>query len=265
LDAAFVLVSTGGPLGRGEVLSRNTKTWETSVSINQYNGMVDYYDLLMLGGYYDYDAQAASLKRFLPPGGQILEVGVGTGLLAKKLIDLGYAVTGVDHTRAMLDKARALLGAGASLHEADVVTLNLGRRFDAAVSNGGVWYGVWDGDRYGYCGHLPDVSQVGDSLLCVGRHVVPGGRLVLSLQPRHTDKTMELPEGVLYEQRIIPRGKSVLEKQYLFSRGATRLAYQSLLLAYIDNALFEDAAAAAGFGKPTVTPDRFYLMFEKRR
>ena len=233
------------------------------MSINRYDGLADYYDHLMLGGYYDYEAQASSLAKVLPAGWRVLELGIGTGLLASKLIQRGYDVAGVDHTEAMLNRARALLGADVALFEADVRTLDLGRRFDAAVSNGGVWYGVWGPDTYGYCGHLPDQRQVRQSIRSVGRHVVAGGKLVLSLQDRHVDKKIRLPEGILYQQRIIDLGGGVFEKQYIFSRGRKRLAYQSLTLAYIDNAVFEDAARIAGFAGPTVTADRRYLVFDK--
>jgi SAM-dependent methyltransferase len=41
------------------------------------------------------------------PGGSALDVGCGTGLLAARLADAGYQVTGVDPSNGMLDRMRA--------------------------------------------------------------------------------------------------------------------------------------------------------------
>lgn len=48
------------------------------------------------------DAAIAWLAAALPPGGRVLDLGVGTGRLAIPLADRGHAVTGVDASPAML-------------------------------------------------------------------------------------------------------------------------------------------------------------------
>jgi len=236
-------------------------------SVNRYDEFAAHYDHLMLGGYYDYAAQAASLARVLPAGCRVLEIGVGTGLLARQLLDRGYAVTGMDHTAEMLDRARALLGPDVHLAEADATDFDLDATFDAVVSNGGVWYGVHDGDGFGYCGHLPHAEGVARSLERVAAHVAPAGRLVLSLQDRHHDKTMSLPDEVRYEQRIRPletRGPvEVFVKEYAFSRHGELLGSTRLDLAYIDRTWFEDELARHGFGAPVRTDDRQYVVFAR--
>ena len=163
----------------------------------------------------------------------------------------------------MLERAALLLGEAVSLAQADVTRLDLGETFDAVVSNGGVWYGVRDGSGHGYCGHLPQLEAVRQSVLRVGQHVAPGGALVLSIQDRHADKVMELPDGVTYEQRIEPKGGGVFQKEYIFTRGAERIAYESLDLAYYDSDVFEGFAKEAGLGAPKPTADREYVVFRR--
>jgi ubiquinone/menaquinone biosynthesis C-methylase UbiE len=80
--------------------------------MNQYSGLANYYDLIMTSGYYDYPMIASRAEKILRDRARILEIGVGTGLLADRLTadrpDREF--TGVDFTPAMLDIARQRLG-----------------------------------------------------------------------------------------------------------------------------------------------------------
>jgi SAM-dependent methyltransferase len=72
---------------------------------------------------------------------QILELAVGSGRVAVPLAAAGHEVTGVDSDAAMLDRARAAWervgpgGRGGKLRlvERDLVTLELGARFDLVI------------------------------------------------------------------------------------------------------------------------------------
>lgn len=238
----------------------------TFSSVNHYANLAEYYNNLMLGGYYDYQAQAQTVASLIPPGTPILEVGAGTGLMLKQLMSLGYPVAGIDHTAAMLDQARVLLGPDVPLTEADVTDFDLGQQYGAALSNGGVWYGVrWEDGSFGYCGHLPDPKAVAASLRCVARHIGPGGLLALSIQDAHVDKTMPLPDGVTYEQRIHDKGHGVFDKEYMFVRDSDgqRLCYERLTLCYIDSALFEGEMRSSGFAGPEISEDERYMIFRR--
>jgi SAM-dependent methyltransferase len=55
-------------------------------------------------------AWRAVLRRHLPdPGARVLEAGAGTGAITTLLVDLGYRVTALDLSEAMLDRARQKL------------------------------------------------------------------------------------------------------------------------------------------------------------
>ncbi len=53
---------------------------------------------------------AAELSPYLPAG-PVVELGVGTGIVAKALVDRGFPVLGLDLSAAMLQRARLRLGA----------------------------------------------------------------------------------------------------------------------------------------------------------
>ena len=228
--------------------------------MNQYNDLAGFYDHLMLGGYYDYAAQSAELAEVLPSGARVLEVGVGTGLLAEALLERGFEVVGVDHTEEMLSLARTRLGTEVELYQADVITLDLGQTFDAAISNGGVWYGVFDGSAYGYCGHIPDRDAVARSVHRVMSHLAPSGQLILSVQDVHADKVMQLPDDIEYRQIIRDLGNDDIEKTYVMSRSGEALAHQVLTLSYYPRELFEDTFAEYGFRMQPFAPGDHYLV-----
>ena len=63
------------------------------------------------------DRTAPGILRLLEPvrGGVVLEIGCGSGLLTRHLIDAGHTVIGSDASPAMLELARATLGPGTDL------------------------------------------------------------------------------------------------------------------------------------------------------
>jgi SAM-dependent methyltransferase len=123
-------------------------------------------------------------ERALAPGARVLDVGCGSGLLARKLRDAGYAVQGVDASPAMVELARS--------HEpsADfqVVRLPTGRRpgsegalpaSDAVVSTGHV------------LNYLGTRARIAQALAELARAVRPGGLLALDLM---TERYRERPD-----------------------------------------------------------------------
>jgi demethylmenaquinone methyltransferase/2-methoxy-6-polyprenyl-1,4-benzoquinol methylase len=86
-----------------------------------------------LGGSYDRVGAALSLgqdplwRRFLvsrlPPGGHVLDVATGTGLVADELLERGFRVTGLDQSPEMLAIARRRFGDRVELVEASAESL----------------------------------------------------------------------------------------------------------------------------------------------
>ena len=59
----------------------------------------------------------------LPPGGDVLDVATGTGLVAAELVRRGFEVTGVDQSSEMLAIARRRFGGSVALVEASADSL----------------------------------------------------------------------------------------------------------------------------------------------
>lgn len=69
------------------------------------------------------------VARALAPPATVLELGCGTGRVTRQLLELGYAVTGVDESPDMLAHAPP----EAETVRARIEELDLGRRFDAVL------------------------------------------------------------------------------------------------------------------------------------
>lgn len=120
----------------------------------------------------DVHGEVTFLRGLLPPGGHVLDAGCGTGRIAERLHQDGYAVVGVDADPAMIEVARERAPTVA-WEVTDLAALDLGMRFDVVVMAGNVIPFV-EGSLTDLCARLV-------------AHVVPDGRIVCGygLDRRH--------------------------------------------------------------------------------
>ena len=107
---------------------------------------------------------APLLKR----GGLVLEVGCGSGLLTKRLLEAGHRVVATDASPAMLDLARTELGDRADLRRVTLPDDPLPPA-DAVVGVGHV------------LNYLPDAAAVERALAAIAGALRPGGVLAIDL------------------------------------------------------------------------------------
>jgi len=149
-----------------------------------------------------YDAECAFVRSTALQygrGTQLLDLGCGTGRHAVALAELGYTVTGVDRSEAMLMRAReraaaSRASAGLRFEQGDIADYRAGHSFDVVT----MMFAVID-------------LQIGDAALraaldTVRRHLEPGGVLVfdcwygpavLAQRPSERVKQVAHPEGTL--------------------------------------------------------------------
>ena len=128
----------------------------------------------------------------LPPGARVLDVGCGSGLLARRLLEAGFEVIGVDASPAMIDLARTQ-APGARL---EVLALPTGLPADAPG-------GLPSADAVVSTGHvlnyLDGIEPIGAALGELAAALRPGGLLALDLM---TEKFARRHDGCGAHVRI---------------------------------------------------------------
>jgi SAM-dependent methyltransferase len=118
------------------------------------------------------DACASGILRLLEPvrerGGLVVELGCGSGLLTRHLLDAGHRVLATDASPAMLDLAREVAG--------DAEAIRLVVLPDDPIPAGDAVVGV------GHClNYLPDKDAIDRALAAIARALLPGGVLAIDL------------------------------------------------------------------------------------
>jgi ubiquinone/menaquinone biosynthesis C-methylase UbiE len=116
----------------------------------------------------DYPAEAARLRDLITrhtQGGTLLDVACGTGGHLQHLRQW-YTVEGLDLDPQLLEVARQRLP-DVPLYQADMTAFELGRRFDAVVC------------LFSSIGYVKTVDGLQRAIVCMARHVAPGGVLVV--------------------------------------------------------------------------------------
>lgn len=140
----------------------------------EYDRYADVYDLFFHGRGADLDFYVAHIRSLLPDGGELLELGTGTGRVAEHLVAAGFRVTGVDFSRAMLERAverKRRLGDRFTPVFADIRTLALGRRFPLIIA------------PFGMMAHLVREDERQAVMRRIFEHLEPGGYFVFDDMP----------------------------------------------------------------------------------
>src|SRR6266481_4048204 len=137
--------------------------------------IADYYDEspVVKGRVQDVAFYRDAVREF---GDPVLELGCGTGRITMALAEAGKRITGLDLSERMLERAikkRAALRVEARerVHfvQGDMARFDLGEKFRLVII------------PFRPFQHLLEVRQQMDCLECVGKHLAPGGRLVLDV------------------------------------------------------------------------------------
>ena len=128
----------------------------------------------------DLHGEARLVMSFAPAS--VLDAGCGTGRVSIELAKHGIEVVGVDVNTSMIAKARRL-GPGIDWVEADLASLDLGRRFDVVVLAGNVPL---------FC----EPSRRADLVASCAAHVGVGGAMIagFGLDGRHGYGKYELAD-----------------------------------------------------------------------
>lgn len=138
---------------------------------------------------------ATDLEPLLPGGGKVLEVGVGTGVIAKALLERAHDIVGVDISPAMLLRARRRLGGRVAVADASRLPIP-----DASLAGA---YAVWV---------MHAVADQTAVIRELARAVMPGGRIVVcNNRPPEPDAIEDIVNPMLRRLKSGPRERHDLD------------------------------------------------------
>ncbi|MEV6344644.1 class I SAM-dependent methyltransferase [Actinoplanes sp. NPDC051851] len=172
----------------------------------------------------------------VPPPATLLELGCGAGRVTRPLSFLGYAVTAVDESPAMLDR----LGAAATPVCSPIEDLDLPTRFDVVLLSS-------------FLVHAPDPAVRRALLATCRRHVAPSG--VVLIQREGTDwhtrvpRSSPLGDGTARVLHSTPddEGIHTVHVEYTFPDATWTQQFRSRPLS---TPAFEEVLNTAGLSQP---------------
>ncbi len=146
-------------------------------------------------------------------GGSVLDIGCGTGRLARALAAAGLEVMAVDAAPTMLERARTLDPRGQiRYHEGDIRALQLQQRFELAVMTG-----------HGFQ-HLLTEADQRQALGRIAALLVPGGAFAFDLRNLAAQDFATPGRFRLSDRFIDPAGHSVTIEAASHWQGASGIA-----------------------------------------
>lgn len=236
------------------------------LDLNTYEGIAEYYDTLMTDGYYDYNKIAKNLCGIIDQRTEVLELGVGTGLVVDHLLKTNPSlkITGVDNTQAMIEKAKDRLGDRMKYKLQDVTSLELDQSFEAAFSVGGCWYFIDNGEdkELEFCSHIDNLEASLTGLRNVVKHLKPDGVLAFALQSPHTNYSKKLNEELTYSQEIFEEQEG-FTKHYAFTKGEEVIAEQFYRYLTFPESKIHSFFEELGCKPIGLCPSRNFFVYQK--
>lgn len=238
---------------------------DTLKKMNQYTGISQFYDLIMTAGYYDYDGFAQTLVDLFGERRDILELGIGTGLVCEKLLALQpeLELTGLDYTDEMVKIAKQRLGNSVKIRQEDVVQMTPNHQFESAFSVGGVWYFIHGGDQITFCSHIFDKDANIQALKNIQSSLQPGGQFLFAVQGVHTNYEKLLPQDYIYAQTIEPLEDNCFIKDYFIKKDGEVLAEQRCHYRLFTHEQAMDMLKACGFEFQHITENKLFHVYKK--
>lgn len=237
------------------------------VDLNTYEGIAEFYDTLMTKGYYDYDELTKELSDLIGHKRELLELGVGTGLVAELLLKQNndFDITGIDNTEAMIAQAKERLGDKIKYELQDVTKLTLNKKFEGAFSVGGCWYFIDNGkdNALELCSHIDDLETSKQGLKRVVEHLESDGILALALQAAHTNYSKELSDDLTYSQEIF-KEPSGFTKHYCFKKDEKVVAEQMYRYLVVPENDAHDFFSDLGCEPVGLNSSRQFFIYKKR-
>ncbi|MEB3343624.1 class I SAM-dependent methyltransferase [Okeania sp.] len=237
---------------------------------DQYQGLAKFYDQLVQKSR-NYDEMTTELARIIGEARDLLEIGIGTGLVAENLLQIkpAYKITGIDISEPLLEEAQKRLGQKVDLYSQSVSELNIGKKFDVAYSRGGAWTFVNYGSETILASHIFSSTDIQKSFDGVAQHLQAGGRLIIGFSNfytnTYTNKVIELDDCIVHK-KISTTELSEHERyaifDYHFYQNDELVTQQTLKFRLLSHQTCTMMLEKAGFVEKDINPGKYYTYLK---
>ncbi|NET42622.1 class I SAM-dependent methyltransferase [Okeania sp. SIO2B3] len=201
---------------------------------DQYQELAKFYDKFVQQNRNYYEI-ATELAQIIGEVRNLLDIGIGTGLIVENLLQIepAYKITGIDTSEPLLEEAQKRLGQKVDLYCQSVSELDIGKKFDVAYSRGGAWTFVNYESETMLASHIFSSEDIQKSFNCVAKHLQPGGLLIISCSNAYGDNLVELDNDIVHKRiattELIENERYAI-LDYLFYQNEKLLTQQTLKL-----------------------------------
>ena len=228
-----------------------------------YKGMSDFYNSFVQKNR-NYKAIAMELIEFFGDRKDILDVGIGTGLLVEQILLLRpeLNISGVDTSESLLAQAQECLGSQVDLYCQDVTTLHLNKMFDLAYSRGGAWAFVNDGDTILLASHILKLDAIQRSFKQVATHLRDTGKLIIISSNSNHSKCENLDEEVSFQRTVkkeLIDGEQYLILDYACHKQGSLIGNQQVQMRLLNLELVEEMLKKANLRSISVQNNQYHI------
>lgn len=233
------------------------------IPMDLYEGISDFYNAFVQRNR-DYKAIATELLEIFGDRKNILDVGIGTGLLVEQILQLQpeLQISGVDTSASLLAQARECLGTQVDLYCQDVVEMRLNKMFDIAFSRGGAWAFVNDGDTILLASHILDIEAIQQSFERVAAHLYDAGLLIIISSNANHSKCENLDEEVSLHRTVSKDwidGEQYLSLDYACHKRGSLVGHQRVQMRLLNLDRVEDMLSSAKLRSISVRDNQYHI------
>lgn len=203
-------------------------------------GSAQIYEAAMKG--FDFEKSAEEIDSIIQDQGlkgrSILEIGVGTGLLAEEMVRLGYTVEGVDHSDDMINVAKGRLPE-MPIHHADIQDFAPNEKYNAVISHAGpIRLDYTEEQGYFLETYLENLPALESAIKNIADSLHSGGLLIMSIEHHkgYADVAREpyiekqIGEGRVAISKIMQEGSKRIKIRELTQDGQTLMKLEHTFL-----------------------------------
>ncbi len=233
---------------------------------DQYQGLAKFYDKFIQKDR-NYSEIAAELAQVIGEARDLLDIGIGTGLIVENLLQIepAYKITGIDTSEPLLEEARKRLGQKVDLYCQSVSELDIGKKFDVAYSRGGAWTFFNCESETMLASHIFSSVDIQKSFDCVAKHLQPGSLLIISFSNGYRDNLVELDNGIVHKRIAtteLIENESHAILNHLFYQNDELVTQQTLKLKLLSYQTCKMMLEKAGFIEKDINPGKYYTYLK---